>query len=180
MRIRVSRRALRQLLRWAMALTVGLAVTAGFFCVGRAVTPRTADGRPILYSPAVRAAGEYRARVVEWVGRFEQIDQALTSLLAGGTDLYEQNAQAGTAIDQATLLAQDIELTAVPAALADLRQTASRVSLQYLGAAQAAAALVNAPTPENRQAAQQVLAVAQQDFGALRQSRWLTTTGSQP
>jgi hypothetical protein len=179
MNIRVSRRTLRWIKRITLGLIVIGATTAGLYLVGYSITPRTAEGRPILFSPAVRAAEMYRAHVVDWAARLDQIDRGLDQLLNGSADLYEQSMQAESAIDQILRLSQEVDLTSAPTALAELRQATTQMSLAYLTAAQTAAAMINAPTVENRQTAQQSLDEARQALTVVRQSRWLTADDGQ-
>lgn len=179
MNIRVSRRTLRWIKRIALGRLVIGTATAGLYLLGRSITPRTAEGRPILFSPAVRAAEMYRTHVVDWVARLDQIDRNLTQLLADGADLYEQSVQAETAIDQMLRLSQEVDLTSAPTALAELRQTSTQMSLAYLAAVQTIAAMINAPTVENRQTATQALDEARQSLAVVKQSRWLMADNSQ-
>ena len=175
MNIRVSRRRLRRIKRSGMSLIVVLAATFGLFGLGRSSTLRTVEGRPLLYSPAVRATEKYRVQVVAWVDQFKQLDHDLTGLLETSGDLYEQSIRANGALDQATRLAQEIEFTSAPTVLAELRQIMQPVSQSYLTAAQAAATLINAPTPENQQAAAQTSEQARLALDGVQQSRWLTS-----
>ena len=179
MNIRVSRRTLRWIKRIALGLIVIGAMTVGLYLLGHSITPRTAEGRPILFSPAVRAAEMYRAHVVDWVARLDQIDRNLVQLLEDGADLYEQSMQAESAIDQVLRLSQEVDLTSAPTALAELRQAVTQMSLAYLTAAQTAAAMVNAPTVENRQTALQSLDKARQTLVVVKQSRWLMADDGQ-
>lgn len=175
MNIRVSRRTLRRVKRITLSLIVVLTATFGLFALGRSITPRAATGKPILYSPAVRAAETYRAQVAAWVAQFEQLNGSLTGLMDADGDLYEQSGWANSAIELALRLAQEIELTSAPTALAELRQMVLPISRDYLAAAQAVAALINAPTPENQQAAAQTIEQARQSLVVLQHNRWLTT-----
>ncbi len=175
MNIRISRRRLRWIKRSVTSLIVVLAATLGLFALGRSSTLRTAEGRPLLYSPVVRATEQYRVQVVAWVDQFKQLDHDLTGLLEPGSDLYEQSVKANGVLDQATQLAQATELTTAPAALAELRQMVQPVSQSYLTAAQAAATLINAPTPENQQTAAQTIEQARQALDVVQHSRWLIT-----
>ena len=60
MEFRISRRTLRRVARWLGGIGAVLAVTIGLYALGLSLTPRTDRGRPILYSPAVRAALTYQ------------------------------------------------------------------------------------------------------------------------
>ena len=175
MNIRVSRRTLRWIKRVTLGLIVIGIVTVGLYLLGRSITPRTAEGRPILFSPAVRAAETYRAQVMVWVVQFEQLNGSLAGLLDTTGDLYEQSARVNSALEQALKLAQDIELISAPTALAELRQMVRSIGQDYLAAAQAVATLINAPTPENQQAAAQTLEQAHQSLLVLQDNRWFTT-----
>ena len=175
MNIRVSRRTLHWFKRTMLSLIIIASATFGLYLLGRSITPRTAEGRPILFSPAVRAAEIYRGQVMAWVAQFEQLNGSLAGLLDTTGDLYEQSTGINSVLEQALRLAQDIELISAPTALAELRQMVKSIGQDYLAAAQAVAALINAPTPENQQAAAQAIEQARQSLTALQHNRWLTT-----
>lgn len=173
MNIRVSRRTLRWIKRIALGLVVIVVATAGLYVLGRSITPRTATGRPILFSPAVRAAETYRAQVEAWAVQFDQLSGELANLLDTGGDLYEQSIRANAALEQALRLAQETELTSSPVALAELRQMARQAGRDYVSAAQAVAALINAPTQARLVAAVQLIDQAQNALVVVERSRWL-------
>jgi hypothetical protein len=156
-------------------MLIAMGATLGLYGLGRSVTPRTAAGRPILYSPEVRAAEVYRRQVTDQVEQFDQLSQHLTDLLTASGDLYEQSTRVNQALDQAVNLAQAVEVSSVPAIMAELQQMLFSAAQAYLSAAQSVAAWFNAPTPENQQTAAEALAQAQAAVTAVRQSRWLTT-----
>ncbi len=62
--LRVSRPTLRRMARSLALFVALLAATAGVYVIGLRITPRTERQRPILYSPAVRAALDYRSRAI--------------------------------------------------------------------------------------------------------------------
>lgn len=179
MSIRISRRRLRQFGYGVLAILVTLGVTLGLYAIGLQITPRTVAQRPILYSPAVRAALEYRGRVADWLMTLDQIDRNLARLIAETSgerngDLYDQSVRAEETIDRCVRLAQDTALVSAPTALADLRQQVIAVSLTYVTAGQAVSILINAPTVENRTAAEASVQDAREALATVRSSRWFT------
>ena len=177
MRIRVSRRTLRLVGRGGWWVTMVCGLTVGLYLIGANVTPRTLGQRPILYSPAVRAALDYRSRVEAWLITIDQIDRGLTRLIdetAGDRngDLYDQSGRAAETIDRSMRLAQDTTLVSAPTALADLRQQMIAAGLAYVATGQAVSIHINAPTPESRAAAQAALATARQALEIVRSRRW--------
>ena len=177
MRIRVSRRTLRLIGRVGLWVAVLCGLTGGLYLIGVHITPRTVGQRPILYSPAVRAALDYRGRVEAWLITIDQFDQSLARLIdetAGDRngDLYDQSVRSAETIDRSMRLAQDTTLVSAPTALADLRQQVIAAGLAYVAAGQAVSILINAPTPESRAAAQADLATARQTLEMVRSSRW--------
>lgn len=177
MRIRVSRRTLRLIGRGGGWVAMVCGLTVGLYLIGATVTPHTLEQRPILYSPAVRAALDYRSRVEAWLIIIDQIDRGLTRLIdetAGDRngDLYDQSGRAAETIDRSMRLAQDTTLVSAPTALADLRQQMIAAGLAYVAASQAVSMLINAPTPESRAAAQAALATARQALEIVLSSRW--------
>ncbi len=179
MRLRLSRRKLRLLGYGALALLAVLGVTIGLYGLGLHITPRTVAQRPILYSPAVRAALDYRSRVSEWLVALDQIDHNLARLIDETSgerngDLYDQSVRAEETIDGSVRLAQDTTLVSAPTALADLRQQVIAASLTYVTAGRATSILINAPTVENRAAAGVTLLTAREVLATVRSSRWFT------
>lgn len=179
MRLRISRRKLRLFgcAVWAVLAVFGM--TAGLYIIGLQITPRTVAQHPILYSPAVRAALEYRGRVAAWLIALDQIDRSLAHLINETSgerngDLYDQSARAEETIDRSVRLAQDTTLLSAPTALADLRQQVIAASLAYVAAGQAVSVLINAPTVDNRTAAEDALQTARTALALVRSSRWFT------
>ena len=179
MNLRISRRTLRLISRSLLGVFFLCGVTMGVYLVGLQITPRTVGQRPILYSPAVRAAIDYRTHVAAWLSTIDQIDRQVARLIDETSserngDLYDQSVRVEELIDQSVRLAQDTTLISAPAALSDLRQQVIAVSLTYVTAGQAVSILINAPTGESRSAAQAALAAARQALETVHSSRWFT------
>lgn len=179
MNVRMSRRKLRLFGYGVSTVLAVLGATVGLYVVGLQITPRTVAQRPILYSPAVRAALDYRSRVGAWLITLDQIDRSLARLIDETSgerygDLYDQSVRAEETIDRSVRLAQDTTLVSAPTALADLRQQVIAASLAYVTAGQAVSVLINAPTVDNQAAAKAALLVAREALATVRSSRWFT------
>ena len=173
MELRISRRTLRRVMRGLIVMGTVLAVTAGLYAIGLRLTPRTERGRPILYSPAVRAAVAYQSCVMGWLADLRQIDQVLDQLVTNSTtDLYTQSARADEALGQVLQIAQAVAVQLAPTSLAEVQRQMTAISLAYHQAAQQAAAFVAAPTPERLNAATSDLAQARDLARTLENSRW--------
>ncbi len=89
-------------------------------------------------------------------------------------DLYAQNTDAEDAIARSTRVAQETTLVNAPSMLAELRHQMMTVSLAYVEAAQAAAAMINAPTPDSRATALDALEAARNILAEVQSSRWVS------
>jgi hypothetical protein len=173
MELRISRRTLRRVTRGLLVMSAVLAVTVGLYAIGLRLTPRTERGRPILYSPAVRAAVTYQSRVTGWLADLRQIDQVLDQLVTNSTtDLYTQSARADESLGQVLQIAQAVAVQMAPTSLAEVQRQMTAISLAYHQAAQQAAAFVAAPTPERLNAATADLQQARALAHTLENSRW--------
>jgi hypothetical protein len=173
MEFQISRRTLRRMTRGLAIVGAVLAVTVGLYAIGLRLTPRTERGRPILYSPAVRAAVAYQSHVMGWLTDLRQIDGVLEQLVTNSTtDLYTQSARADEALGRVLQIAQAVAVQMAPTSLAEVQRQMTAISLAYHQAAQQAAAFVAAPTPDRLNAATADLAQARDLAHTLESSRW--------
>ena len=174
MRIRISRRTLR----WADRALAILAVLVGLYFLGDYLTPRDAEGRPLILSPSVRAAETYRRAVLRWVEEMEKIDAGVENLLSQGevTDpgqLYDLSHAVQVLVEQSADVMRDTIYTSAPPALIGLQEQARASAEAYFIATQDAALWVGAPKEENIQAALETLQRARELRKELEASRWL-------
>jgi hypothetical protein len=126
-----------------------------------------------MLSPSLKAMLAYRAQAQQWVARLRDLDTDLTALLSEDRDIYYQTEAANDLLDRGLGLAQEIEVSRAPAALAGLRQLLAQTSLAYLDTTRAAAGWVGAPLPENEQAVLDTLGQARALLAQVEESRWL-------
>ncbi len=174
MRIRVSGRVLRRI-GWAAAI---IAVLAGLYYLGDYLTPRGADGRPLILSPSVRKAEAYRRAVLGWVDEMEEVETGLEELLAQGeivdsAQLYDLSRDAQELVERAASVVGDAAFTSPPPALVGLMGKAQTAAGAYFEAAQAAALWVGSPEPETLRLAMESLQYARETREELAASRWL-------
>lgn len=174
MRLRLSKRWLRRL----AAAVLTIAALAGLYFLGKDLSPRDAGGRPLIYSPSVRAAENYRRRAQGWAEELAVLDQRLAALLRAGeiTDaaqLYELSDEAEGLVDRATDVAQDVAFTPAPTAMAGLAQQSEQAASAYLEAALAAARWVGAPQRDSLRAALEALRAARAARADLEASQWI-------
>ena len=167
--ISISRRTVR---RVTFAVLIPL-VIVGLVYLGRSVTPRDKSGAPLMLSPSLKAMLAYRAQARQWVERLRDLDTDLTALLSEDRDIYYQTEAANDLLDRGLGLAQEIEVSRAPAALAGLRQLLAQTSLAYLDTTRAAADWVGAPLPENEQGVLDLLGQARALLAQVEESRWL-------
>jgi hypothetical protein len=178
MRIRISGRVLRRI-GWTAAI---VAVLAGLYFLGDYLTPRGADGRPLILSPSVRKAEAYRRAVLGWVDEMREMEEGLEELLAQGevvdsAQLYDLSRDAQELVEQAAAVVGDAAFTSPPPALVGLMEKAQTAAGAYFDAAQAAALWVGSPEPESLQAAMESLQYARERREELEASRWLVEEG---
>lgn len=181
MELQISRRIIKRALRVLGSLSLLLAITLGLYGVGLDMSPRTEQGRPVLYSPAVRAAVTYQRRVARWLMELDQVGDTLSGLLADtGADLYSQNTQAEAALGQTLQIAQAVAVQTAPTALATVARQMTDVSLVYYQAAQLVAAFVAAPSGSQLTFAVNAVEQARSRAQALADNRWVRGNAWQP
>ena len=174
MRLRLSKRWLR---RMAIAVLT-VAALVGLYFLGDRLTPRDAAGRPLIYSPSVRAAESYRRRVKGWIDQMAWLDRRLAALLGAGeiTDaaqLYALSDEAESLLSQATGLAEDVAFTPAPPALLGLSALAEETATAHLEAALAVSRWIGAPDVDQLRTALEALRAARSHRRALEESQWV-------
>ncbi len=177
MRIRVSGRVLRRI-GWTAVI---IAVLVGLYFLGDYLTPRGADGRPLILSPSVRKAEAYRRAVLGWVDEMEEVEAGLEELLAQGesgeivdsAQLYDLSRDVQELVERAAVVVGDAAFTSPPPALVGLMTKTQIAAGAYFEAAQAAALWVGSPEPESLRAARESLQYAREMREELAASRWL-------
>lgn len=175
-RLRISRRTLRILTGTAVALVA----VGGLYGWGTAVTPRDAEGNPLLLSPSLRAAEQYRRRATRWAEQMATIDEGLTALLseeeaADPAGLYAQSEEVQQLGEQAAGLTQEVTTAQVPVALVGLREQAQAASDLYLESAVLTVRWLSAPSRTSRREAIETLRTARALRVELETSPWLAT-----
>lgn len=173
MHIRISRKALY----WTLGTLTALGLVACYF-LGDYVTPRDAEGRPLIYSPSVRSAEQYRRSVRRWVDDLAEIDARLEALLGekdvgDPAQLYTLSTRAERLVKDTAVIVQDVEFTAAPPSLVGLHHQAQITADTYFAAAQDAALWVGAPQDENWRIAIETLEEARYLWEQLISIRWL-------
>jgi hypothetical protein len=172
-RLRISRRFLR------IAACIALALTAigGLYALGDRVTPRN-DGRPVIWSPSIRAMERYRARALRWTETMAEIDHRLAALLAEeasntSSAIYTQEREIAEVGERAVALERQIIETETPIALLGLRERATASAIAYREAARMAAQYLNNPESEHLNNAMAALGEAAKMREEMEKSRWL-------
>ncbi len=157
-----------------IALTVALMVVV-MVCaaLGYRISPRTAEGRPVLLSPEVRVIETYRGAVIRWVDDWQVLAASLHIILETDSDLFTASQQAQTVFNLASELVGEAEATESPAALIGLSDQASITARAFATASLASVRWVSAPTVENKSVAENELALAEQALSVLKSSEWL-------
>lgn len=133
--------------RWLWAL-VTVPIIATLIGLGYIVSPRAADGRPVLLLPEARAIEQYRRAVGSWAQRWTMLDQHMQAIQTTN-NLLEQSQQAQAAFTEAVAVARQVEETESPPVLLGLRDQALNLATAYVEVTVALNHWVSAPTAEN-------------------------------
>lgn len=155
-------------------LAAGCLVTLALTALGRLASPLTAEGRPLLYTPAVRAAELYRSETAGWAGATDRLLERVGSLLAApAQDPYRLAETMDGILSDAGQLAELASARRAPPALAGLQNLCESAAGLTLAAATAAARWSAVPTADNMAAAQTALQGARQELERITASPWL-------
>ena len=173
-KLRLTRKMLH-IIVWCVST---VALTVVLYSVGAWVTPRDGASRPMIWTPSLRAAEQYRSQAYEWVNDMTGIDRRLTEILSGETsteptELYIQGQEMQTIGEKATVLVQQIETVQVPVSLVGLRERAQAAANTYLETALVTARWLNAPSDVEHQSAVETLHTARAMRITLEESQWL-------
>jgi len=126
--------------------------------VGLVVSPRDADGRPLLLSPQRRAILQYLKWYREWTDRLADLESRLDELMPESTgriqpapvpgELYQRARQTEEVLRTASALQLEAERVNVPPPMAGLHNLVTIASQAHAAWAEAVVAEVGAPSPE--------------------------------
>lgn len=135
-----------------LAIVATLALLALFYGLGCVVSPRTADGRPVLLAPDVRAVEVYRRQAVEWRKAWRALDTDMQQILSasGELSLLAESGRAQDDFGTAINLARAVDGTDAPPALLGLHDQVALTAQAYVDASVALNRWLSAPTPDNR------------------------------
>lgn len=172
--LRLSKRLIRSV---GITLAV-IAFLVACYLIGDALTPRDAQGDPLIFSPTVRNTEMYQRAAIRWAQEMSAVDDGLVALLAQDnlTDpaqLYAAGDKAQRLVDRAAAVVRGAEFTAAPPALVGLSEQSKATANAYLQAALATTRWIGAPTPEDRRATNELLLQARAARQTLETSRWL-------
>lgn len=144
--------------------------------VGVIASPRDADMRPLLLSPAVQETLIYQNAARRWSNQFQELDSSISMVLEGsfGNDLYSKAEKVNRALGDATRLYKEIERQETPSAALPLRSILVDTASAYLDAARATLLWATAGNNENKNTADTALNAARAHLKELEASSWLT------
>ncbi len=147
-----------------------------FGVIGYPISPRAANGRPVLLLPDVRAVEQYRRSAAAWAAGWRALDADLRAVLegAGDAELLATSRKAQRAFERTMELANSVDATDAPPPLLGLRDQVGAVSSAYVDASVAVLRWVSAPSPENKSAAETALTNAASAMGVLGENEWIT------
>ncbi len=117
---------------WWSAISV---LIAALFLLGRHVSPRAEDGRPVLLLPAVRRVELYRVQAARWLDGWASLDAHLqTALTSADTRLLDQSQAAQRDLDTALRLSDVVAATEPPPALIGLHDQTRAAAETFVAA----------------------------------------------
>ncbi len=155
---------------WTLAWVVLVMACA---TIGYAVSPRTADGRPVLLSPDVRAVETYRRSVVSWVREWQALAEALRVILDSEGELLSTSQKTQQAFAKSVELSAAVDSSDTPASLVGLRDQTAATAEAFVKASLAAARWISAPSAEKRTAAETELETAERSLITLEANEWI-------
>lgn len=156
---------------WTL-LVVSLMVVLGG--LGYRVSPRAADGRPMLLLPNVRSVETYRRQAVRWVGDWRELDEHIRSMLTRTSgELLEQSRLAQSDFETAVELARQVDRQDAPPAVFGLRDQAAQTATAYVDATAALNRWLSAPSEENRAALDETYQRASNALTAIQANKWI-------
>ena len=161
-----------------LATLAALALLALLYGLGDLVSPRTPDGRPVLFLPDVRAVEVYRRQAVAWALAWRDLDAGLRAVLdTPETGLLEQSRQAQGGFERAIQLARAVEAAEAPPTLLGLHDQVVLTAQGYVDTSVALNRWLSAPSLENRAVADQAYQTASGQLAQLEANAWLQPTG---
>lgn len=173
-RLKLSRRALRA----AVWVALALALPAGLYGLGAAVTPVDGEGHCLILSPSLRAAEVYRQRAQAWLEQLAEIDRRLVTLLDweesnDPAEIVAQGQEMQGIGEMAAAVAGEAHAVEVPVALVGLREQAEGSADAYLEAALLTARWLSGPSEGGWREALETLRLARALRMEMEESRWL-------
>lgn len=161
-----------------IVMLAALMVLTGLYGLGYVVSPRMADGRPVLLLPDVRAVDVYRRQAVAWLQAWRSLDTGLQAVLnAPDSGLLEQSRKAQASFEAAIQLARAVDATDTPPTLLGLHDQVAQTATAYVDASVALNRWLSAPSSDNRTAADQAYQAASGQLTQLEANAWLQSTG---
>ena len=147
-----------------------------FSLIGYLVSPRDADGQPILLLPEVKALGDYQQSMKGWIIQINTLDSEITSVMAGTThgDLFSQSHQTQEMLQHAVDLVKEIDQVKVPAAATGLHEQLYSAAIGYLETARLVMRWVGAPEAATKDQISQKLQQVRPMKSALEKSQWIS------
>jgi hypothetical protein len=175
MRVKLSRRTLKRLLRITVLVVGFVGISIGLYHLGRRVTPLS-HGEPVIYSPSVRRTETYRRQIKTWVADARAVDACIVALLTEdqtNANVYRLSDGAQECLEEAVRLAQAISLKLPPVSLLNLQEGVQATADLYLEAALHLNSWVGEPTEERYLLTLEAVRVARAARVTVENNPWL-------
>ena len=162
--------------RWLVPLVVSLGtlLLAIWWLVGEQVSPRTEAGRPVIYTPGVRAVVRYRREAGRWATLLVELEQEMATLLdEPAHDPYTLSGRVDLLLAGADQLVETVGSRKAPPSLMGLQELCETAAIDTLAAVEAVGRWAGAPAGENAAAAWDALELARDSQETLSSSPWL-------
>jgi hypothetical protein len=156
---------------WPLLVVVAVVT---LFVLGYAFSPRSAEARPMLLSPDVKAMEDYRRQASAWMEDMRVLDGEIAGVLrSDNSDLIGSTQKMQNALNHAVRLATEIDQAESPSVFIALRSAISNNALAYVDAARSAARWLSIPDSTSQEEAATALQTARNQYDALVTSKWL-------
>ncbi|MCX6083146.1 MAG: hypothetical protein NTW32_26765 [Chloroflexi bacterium] len=158
--------------KWVWMVGVALAI----LFLGIGISPRGADGHPLLLSPDVKALNDYRISLSAWHDKLVDLNGRIARILSNnyGGDLFSQSSEGQKVLNETIRILEEIDQTSTTAAAVPARDLTLNAASATLSAAQLSLLWISAPTPVNLDTAGQALDAARANLTSLEASQWMT------
>ena len=151
-----------------------LLVAIGVLILGRTISPKDKDGKPLFLTPHLARIADYQHQVRNWALELKDIHAGLVSVISDQpNDLFDQDGKVNQLYGQLTTLQEEVDGTEVPQTQEQLQILAGDAVAAYLDATESTIAWLNEPTKANFNQAEAAMKLASEALDRVLQNPWM-------